>query len=128
MKQAKLNKILELHQNGGKNTKEVEMDNLIEDIDELIKNLKIQFKLKKNEAFELHSLAKWLINDKKRYAAVIDDYLKNNSFFFFNQIFEEVMLFLRESSIPFYPVGIVVRAIVKNIAKDDFIVKKENEN
>ena len=111
-----------------KNTKEIEMDNLIEDIDELIKNLKKQFKLKKKEAFELHSLAKWLINDKKRYAAVIDDYLKNNSFFFFNQIFEEVMLFLKGSSIPFYPVGIVVSAIVKNIAKDDFIVKKENEN
>ena len=78
-----------------KNTKEIEMDNLIEDIDELIKNLKKQFKLKKKEAFELHSLAKWLINDKKRYAAVIDDYLKNNSYCFLKQIFNDAMDFLK---------------------------------
>ena len=107
-----------------KNTKEIEMDNLIEDIDELIKNLKKQFKLKKKEAFELHSLAKWLINDKKRYAAVIDDYLKNNSYFFLKQIFNDSMDFLKNSNIPFYPVCIVVRAIIKNIARDSYIIKE----
>lgn len=93
-------------------------------MNELIKDLKKQCKLKKKEAVELHSLAKWLLYNKGRYDAEIDDYLKNNSYFFLKQIFNDAMDFLKNSNIPFYPVCIVVRAIIKNIARDSYIIKE----
>lgn len=48
-------------------------------MNECIKNLKKQFKLKKKEVLELQALADWLVDKERCYAAVINDYLKNNS-------------------------------------------------
>ena len=84
-------------------------------MDKLIKDLKKQFKLKKKEVFELKSLAEWLFSNKGRYAFAIEDYLKNNSFFFLKEIFDDAMDFLSDSTIPFYNVCILVRAVIKNI-------------
>ncbi len=93
-------------------------------MNECIKNLKKQFKLKKKEVLELQALADWLVDKERCYAAVINDYLKNNSSIFLKQIFNDTMDFLKDSNIPFYPVCIVVRAIIKNIARDSYILKE----